>query len=346
MSTFDVFLSHNSVDKPWASRLKDDLQRYGLSVWLDRDEIRPGDLFAKALEEGLASSRAVALIVSPEAMASGWVQEEYYRALSLTKAQAAPVQLVPVILREAEVPDFVKSRDWVDFRDESAYAAKVWELVWGITGHKPAEVLDLSAPAPITPAAPSALLPTATAPVATPPAPAFRSGGVRAGRNIQAESINVSSVEVRGADAQTAQAMLALARDLQSGGVEAGQDIIARTINVGVFRYLGQGSGDPSREQFQQELAALREQVRQAIAAGEIADEEEAEDAQTAAERAEKQATAEPPAPDKLSKNLERLTQILTQAGQTAQAAGKFGASVIKLAPIAAGLKRLVEILF
>ena len=50
-------------------------------VWLDKDEIRPGDLFAKALEQGLAASRAVALVVSPEAMASGWVEREYYRAL-------------------------------------------------------------------------------------------------------------------------------------------------------------------------------------------------------------------------------------------------------------------------
>lgn len=72
MSKFDVFLSHNSVDKPWVMQLKDALERYGLSVWLDRDEIRPGDLFARALEQALDECRAVALVISPEAMASGW----------------------------------------------------------------------------------------------------------------------------------------------------------------------------------------------------------------------------------------------------------------------------------
>lgn len=141
---FDVFLSHNSVDKPWVIKLKDDLQCYGVSVWLDKDEIRPGDLFAEALEEGLENSRAMALIVSPEAMASGWVKEEYYRALSLAQNKHSSLQLIPVILRDAELPGFLKGRSWVDFREESAYSHKVWELVWGITGDKPAKALELT----------------------------------------------------------------------------------------------------------------------------------------------------------------------------------------------------------
>ena len=34
-----------------------DLLRYNVSVWLDQDEIRPGDFFARALEQGLNHSR-------------------------------------------------------------------------------------------------------------------------------------------------------------------------------------------------------------------------------------------------------------------------------------------------
>ena len=64
MPEFDVFLSHNSVDKPWVSRLKGNLLRYGVSVWLDEDEIRPGDLFGEDLEQALGSCQALALIVS------------------------------------------------------------------------------------------------------------------------------------------------------------------------------------------------------------------------------------------------------------------------------------------
>ena len=141
--TFDVFLSYSSVDKPWVIKLKEDLHQYGVSVWLDRDEIRPGDLFAKALEAGLQQSRAVALVVSPDAIASGWVREEYYRALSLAQHRQAPLHLIPVILRHADLPDFLHNRQRVDFRDEGVYAQKVYELVWGITDKRPNQVLDL-----------------------------------------------------------------------------------------------------------------------------------------------------------------------------------------------------------
>ena|SRR5579884_2098095 len=124
---FDVFLSHNSLDKPWVIHLKDALQSRGLTVWLDRDEIRPGDLFVSALESGLESSKAVALIVSPEAIKSDWVREEYHRALNLTHNKR--LQLIPVILRRAELPGFLANRSWVDFSDESAFNENLERLI-------------------------------------------------------------------------------------------------------------------------------------------------------------------------------------------------------------------------
>jgi hypothetical protein len=136
---FDVFLSHNSVDKPWVKKLKDALQQRRLRVWLDRDEIRPGDRFVGALEKGLDESRTVALIVSPEAMQSGWVQEEYSHALSLAQAKTNPLQLIPIILKNAELPPFLANRNWVDFRDDSAFDENLERLIWGITGKKPAD---------------------------------------------------------------------------------------------------------------------------------------------------------------------------------------------------------------
>lgn len=135
---FDVFLSHTSHDKPWAIRLKDALQSRGLKVWLDRDEIRPGNLFIGDLENGLANSRAVALIVSPEALASNWVIEEYHRALNLTHEKN--LQLIPIILRKAELPGFLANRSWVDFSDELTFNDNLGKLIWGITGKVPGEL--------------------------------------------------------------------------------------------------------------------------------------------------------------------------------------------------------------
>jgi len=132
---FDVFLSHNSKDKPWVIDLKNALKSRGIKVWLDKDEIRPGDLFAEALEKGIKESKAVALVISPDAMNSGWVNAEYYRALSL--ATNKQLQLIPILYKKAEIPGFLKDRNWVDFSDETVFNASVEILIWGITGEKP-----------------------------------------------------------------------------------------------------------------------------------------------------------------------------------------------------------------
>ncbi|HWN67828.1 MAG TPA: toll/interleukin-1 receptor domain-containing protein [Haliangium sp.] len=164
---FDVFVSHSSVDKPWVRALSGDLARYGVSVWVDEEQIRPGAAIVDALEQALEVCRAVALVVAPESMASGWVREEYHRAVALALRKDRPLQLIPVLLRAAELPGFLASRSWVDFRDATSYATSVWRLVWGITGTKPPAVLDLhGAPAAVVaPAAPAA---AAAAPAAAP----------------------------------------------------------------------------------------------------------------------------------------------------------------------------------
>jgi hypothetical protein len=143
---FDVFLSHNSLDETWVLKLKASLLRYRVSVWLDKDEIRPGDLFAEALKQAMGNCRAVVLVVSPEALASGWARQEYYRALSLAEDKRVHLQLIPAILRDVALPGFLAGRNWVDFRDETAYDQNVWKLVCGITGQQPAQILEMSPP--------------------------------------------------------------------------------------------------------------------------------------------------------------------------------------------------------
>ena len=132
---FDALLSHYSGDKAWVTRLKDALQSHGLKVWLDKDEIRPGVTFVRALEEGIEESNSLVVIISPEAMASPWVEEEYSRALTLAHDKQRP--LIPVILREAKIPGFLANRNHVDFRDETTFDENVERLVYGITGKKP-----------------------------------------------------------------------------------------------------------------------------------------------------------------------------------------------------------------
>lgn len=132
---YDIFLSYKSEDREWVEKLKIALQKRGVSVWLDKDTIRPGDLFAQALENGILNSRVIAIIVTPQSMKSKWVQEEYYRALSLSSKNE--INIIPCILQHAEIPGFLSSRQYIDFTDNERFELNVDHLVFpGITGKR------------------------------------------------------------------------------------------------------------------------------------------------------------------------------------------------------------------
>lgn len=73
---FDVFLSHSAKDKPVVRELAALLQRDGLRVWLDEEQIKPGDSIPAKIEEGLERSHVLVLCMSVNAFGSDWAQLE------------------------------------------------------------------------------------------------------------------------------------------------------------------------------------------------------------------------------------------------------------------------------
>jgi hypothetical protein len=62
---WDVFVSHASEDKPAVARpLTELLQRAGLKVWLDENELTLGDSLSRKIDEGLARSAFGVVILS------------------------------------------------------------------------------------------------------------------------------------------------------------------------------------------------------------------------------------------------------------------------------------------
>lgn len=75
--TWDVFLSHASEDKAAvAIPLSEALQERGVSVWLDKAELRVGDSLRRRIDRGLRSSRFAAVVLSPAYFSKGWPQYE------------------------------------------------------------------------------------------------------------------------------------------------------------------------------------------------------------------------------------------------------------------------------
>lgn len=139
---YDVFLSHNSKDKPaveWlAAKLTD---QAGLTVFLDIWNLVPGDPWQEDLENAMAASQTVAVFLGPAGI-SGWHNEELRNALS-TRVSDRGRRIIPVLLPDTimpeddEIPAFLQRLTWVDFRkgldDEEAFH----RLVAGIKGEVP-----------------------------------------------------------------------------------------------------------------------------------------------------------------------------------------------------------------
>src|ERR1019366_1667770 len=53
---FDVFLSHSAKDKAVVRELAARLKQDGVRVWLDEEQIKPGDRIAAKIEAGLEHS--------------------------------------------------------------------------------------------------------------------------------------------------------------------------------------------------------------------------------------------------------------------------------------------------
>jgi len=135
---FDVFLSHNSNDKPAVRRLADALESKGVRVWLDERELKPGGRWQNALEQVVESVRSAAVLVGADGLGP-WEEQEMRICLWECVERGLPV--IPVLLPGAPLqpalPLFLKQFTWVDLRtgfNEEGLAL----LVWGIRGVKAA----------------------------------------------------------------------------------------------------------------------------------------------------------------------------------------------------------------
>lgn len=143
----DVFLSHNSEDKPdvetLARRLEDEAK---LKAWLDKWNLVPGEPWQEALEQALDQSRTCAVFIGPSAMGP-WHNEEMRSALDQRVRQRG-FRVIPVLLPGAnmpergELPRFLSRLTWVDFRGGDGLNDKeqFHRLVCGIKGILPGRV--------------------------------------------------------------------------------------------------------------------------------------------------------------------------------------------------------------
>jgi len=116
---FDVFLCHNSDDKPFIKIINDKLKQGQVNTWLDEEQLSPGKTWQTELEEQISSIGSVAVFVGKNGLGP-WQANEIRAFLSEFVNRGCPV--IPVILPDApsvpELPIFLKQMTWVDLRKE------------------------------------------------------------------------------------------------------------------------------------------------------------------------------------------------------------------------------------
>jgi hypothetical protein len=125
-----VFISHRLVDTTEAARLAADLRRLGHQVWLDADEVRPGDSIVQKIDEGLANADYLVLCYSSAGVASPWTSREWMSTLS-RQLNGVGVRLIPIRLTGGQAPailDDIKyadlAKDWQTGLSELASALR------------------------------------------------------------------------------------------------------------------------------------------------------------------------------------------------------------------------------
>lgn len=130
----DIFLSHNSKDKPIVCEIASTLEAKGIKVWLDKWQLIPGRLWQKSIEKAIDEAKSVAIMIGSDGLGH-WEEAEMLASIFLSIEKGIPV--IPVLLPSAppeiRLPLFLRNFGWVDLRAGLSDDG-INQLISGITG--------------------------------------------------------------------------------------------------------------------------------------------------------------------------------------------------------------------
>lgn len=127
---YSCFISYSRGDEEFVDRLYADLQDKGVRCWLDRRDLRGGDLLRDAVEGAIRAHDRLLLVLSESSLSSAWVDQEVTTAFEREKREKKTV-LFPIRLDETIMAiksgwpaDLRRSRhirDFTNWNDQDAY---------------------------------------------------------------------------------------------------------------------------------------------------------------------------------------------------------------------------------
>jgi hypothetical protein len=140
MAEFDVFLAHNSEDKPLVREIAKELKRRNLKPWLDEEQIRAGQIFQVEIQKAIQNSNTAVIFIGKKGL--GRWQEKELPALYGQFVQAQNITtVIPVLLPGVdEIPQdllFLAQHHSVSFTNGIADGYALYLLERGIRDESP-----------------------------------------------------------------------------------------------------------------------------------------------------------------------------------------------------------------
>jgi WD40 repeat protein len=141
----DVFLCHNTADTEDVEELANRLKSEGISVWMDRFNLIPGERFTEKIEEALDACNAIAVFVGRSGR-SPYQNEEF--EYSFNTRGRGKQRIIPVLLPGAQpemITGFLASRVRVQFKLTLNENEPLRLLIAGIKGVPPGDIPQVRA---------------------------------------------------------------------------------------------------------------------------------------------------------------------------------------------------------
>ena len=140
---YQVFLSHDSSDKPLVEQLARRLVRSGIEPWLDKWNLIPGQPWQEAIEDALEVCVSCAVFIGSNGT-SPWQNEEMRAAIDRRVHDSrGEFRVIPVLLpganrgERSRLPSFLAATTWVEFHESLEEEEPFHRLLCGIRGVEP-----------------------------------------------------------------------------------------------------------------------------------------------------------------------------------------------------------------
>lgn len=93
-----IFISHSTTDDAFVKQLREQLEQFGEQTWVDSRELSGGDDLDGRIEREIRSARHFIVVLSIDALSSGWVQREVRWALDEEQKRSDGYKVISILL--------------------------------------------------------------------------------------------------------------------------------------------------------------------------------------------------------------------------------------------------------